>query len=132
MFKKVLFPIDQSRETQDAIAIVTNIVKTYDSKLFLLSVVETSPDNPSLMADMDQVAKLLNSAKTMFAEEGIGAETIEKEGMPPFVICDVADEINADLIIMGCRGLGLTHEGAEDSVANRVINLAPCSVLIVP
>lgn len=132
MFKNVLFPIDQSRETQDAIAIVTNIVKTYDSKLFLLSVVETSPDNPSLMTDMDQVAKLLNSAKTMFAEEGIEAETIEKEGMPPFVICDVADEINADLIIMGCRGLGLTHEGAEDSVANRVINLAPCAVLIVP
>ena len=132
MFKNVLFPIDQSRETQDAITIVTNIVKTYDSKLFLLSVVEKSADNPSLMTDTDQVAKLLESAKMMFAQEGIETETIEKEGMPPFVICDVADEINANLIIMGCRGLGLTHEGAEDSVANRVINLAPCSVLIVP
>jgi nucleotide-binding universal stress UspA family protein len=132
MFKNVLFPIDQSRETQDAITIVTNIVKTYNSKLFLLSVVEESPDNPSLMADKEQVAKLLDSAKTMFSQAGIEAEIIEKEGMPPFVICDVADDIDANLIIMGCRGLGLTQEGAEDSVANRVINLAPCSVLIVP
>lgn len=132
MFKNVLFPIDQSRETQDAITIVTNIVKTYNSKLFLLSVVEELPDNPSLMADKEQVAKLLDSAKTMFSQAGIEAEIIEKEGMPPFVICDVADDIDANLIIMGCRGLGLTQEGAEDSVANRVINLAPCSVLIVP
>jgi nucleotide-binding universal stress UspA family protein len=44
----------------------------------------------------------------------------------------VADEVEANLIIMGCRGLGLTEEGASESVTNRVINLAPCPVLVVP
>ena len=132
MFKNVLFPINQSRETQDAIAIVSNMVKTYNSKLYLLSVVEKSEENPSMMNDAQTVAKLLETAKTMFAQEQIEAKIIEREGMPPFVICDVADEISANLIIMGCRGLGLTHEGVEDSVTNRVINLAPCPVLVVP
>ena len=132
MFKKILFPIDQNRETRDAVAIVSNIVKTYDSKLFLLSVVEKSADNSSVMSDKDSVAQLLIGAKELFAQENIGAEIIEREGMPSFTICDVADEVEAHLIIMGCRGLGLTQEGVEDSVTNRVINLAPCPVLVVP
>lgn len=68
----------------------------------------------------------------MFHQAGVEAELIEREGKPAFTICDVADEINADLIIMGCRGLGLTEEGVTESVTSRVINLSPCPVLIVP
>ncbi|NCO76158.1 MAG: universal stress protein [Cyanobacteria bacterium] len=132
MFKKVLFPIDQNRETRDAVAVVSNVVKTYDSKLFLLSVVKKSAKDDSVMSNEENVAKLLDSAKELFAQENIIAEIIEREGMPSFTICDVADEVEANLIIMGCRGLGLTHEGAEESVTNRVINLAPCPVLVVP
>jgi nucleotide-binding universal stress UspA family protein len=78
------------------------------------------------------VANLLQNAKSVLSQNGIEAEAIEREGKPAFTICDVADEVEADLIIMGCRGLGLTTEGASDSVTNRVISLAPCPVLVVP
>jgi nucleotide-binding universal stress UspA family protein len=134
MFNTVLFPVDQSREARDAANTVTNLVKTYNSRLVLLSVVEKSPapDTNDVMSSVEAVAELLQSAKKLFAAEGIEAETIEREGMASFTICDVADEINADLIVMGCRGLGLTEEGAAESVTNRVINLAPCPVLIIP
>ncbi|MGI0482226.1 universal stress protein [Geminocystis sp. CENA526] len=132
MFKNILFPIDQSRETRDAVSIVSNVVKTYNSRLFLLSVVEKSTEDDPIMSDEDTVAQLLAGAKDLFSQENINAEIIEREGMASFVICDVADEVSADLIIMGCRGLGLTQEGVEDSVTNRVINLAPCPVLVVP
>ncbi|MBW4670564.1 MAG: universal stress protein [Cyanomargarita calcarea GSE-NOS-MK-12-04C] len=135
MFKTVLFPIDQSRETREAAEVVVNIVQKYGSSLVLLSVVEESAaDAPSSdpMASEEAVAQLLESAKTLFSQQGIRAETIEKQGKPAFTICDVADEIGADLIIMGCRGLGLTDEGSTDSVTTRVINLSPCPVLIVP
>ena len=132
MFKTVLFTIDQSREAREAVEIVINIIKTYDSKLFLLAVVEKSPDNVSVMGDEEIVAKLLTEAKNLFAQAGITADIIERQGIPSFTICDVAEEVKANLIIMGCRGLGLTKEGAEESVANRVINLSPCPVLIVP
>ncbi|MEA5602430.1 universal stress protein [Nostoc sp. UHCC 0252] len=136
MFKTVLFPIDQSRETREAADVVTNVVKKYSSRLVLLSVVEEPPpDAPSAddpMVSPEVVAKLLESAQTLFSGQGIQSEIMERQGKPAFTICDVADEIGADLIIMGCRGLGLTEEGADDSVTTRVINLSPCPVLIVP
>ncbi len=136
MFKTVLFPIDQSREAREAAEVVVDIVQKYDSHLVLLSVVEVADSEASAdaepMASPDQVAQLLQNAQSLFTQQGIQAETIEREGKPAFVICDVADEIGANLIVMGCRGLGLTEEGMTDSVTNRVINLSPCPVLVVP
>lgn len=137
MFKTVLFPIDQSRESRQAADMVAEVVKFHHSRLIILSVVEGSESEESTqaageMASPEAIAELLQTAKTLFADQGIEAELIEREGKPAFTICDVADEINADLIIMGCRGLGLTEEGVADSVTNRVINLSPCPVLIVP
>lgn len=138
MFKTVLFPVDKSRESQQAAETVAELVKFHNSRLVILSVVE-SPDPEDLaaaeagrMADPESVAQLLQTAKTIFSQRGIEAEAIEREGKAAFTICDVADEITADLIVMGCRGIGLTEEGAADSVTNRVINLSPCPVLIVP
>lgn len=135
MFKTVLFPIDQSREAREAADVVSNVVQQYGSRLILLSVVEeasTETPNVDPMVSSEAVAKLLENAQSLFSQQGIPAEIIERQGKPAFTICDVADEIGADLIIMGCRGLGLTEEGASDSVTTRVINLSPCPVLIVP
>ena len=99
-----------------------------------MALAQPSADAPSAdpMVSPQVVAKLLENAQSLFSEQGIQAEILEKQGKPAFTICDVADEIGADLIIMGCRGLGLTEEGADDSVTTRVINLSPCPVLIVP
>jgi len=138
MFKTVLFHVDQSREAREAAEMVIQIVKNYSARLIILSVLEApTPEGdespaPEKMTSADAVAQLLKSAQSMFAQQGIEAETIEREGKPAFTICDVADEIGADLIVMGCRGTGLTEEGAADSVTNRVINLSPCPILIVP
>ncbi|MEA5619665.1 universal stress protein [Cronbergia sp. UHCC 0137] len=130
MFKTVLFPIDHSREAREAADVVANLVQLYQSRLVILSVVEEASTDPMLSPEI--VAKLLANAQTLFSQQGINAEVLERQGKVAFTICDVADEIEASLIIMGCRGLGLTDEGATDSVTTRVINLSPCPVLIVP
>lgn len=133
MFKTVLFPIDQSREAREAADLVVTIVQKYGSRLVLLSVVEEAADQSGdVMSSPETVAQLLENAKSLFSQQGISAETIERQGKVAFTICDVADEIEANLIVMGCRGLGLTDEGANDSVTTRVINLSPCPVLVVP
>lgn len=136
MFKTVLFPIDGSREAREATDVVIDIVQQYNSRLVLLSVVESEDSEVESaaepMASPAQVAQLLTNAQSLFSQADIQAETLEREGKPAFVICDVADEIGANLIIMGCRGLGLTDEGASESVTTRVVNLAPCPVMIVP
>ncbi len=137
MFKTVLFPVDQSREAREAAEVVTNVVQKYGSRLVLLSVLEKSdseeePPSADSLVSPEVIAELLKNAQALFTQQGIEAETMSREGMPAFTICDVADEIGADLIVMGCRGLGLTEEGAAESVTNRVINLSPCPVLVVP
>ncbi|NJL44598.1 MAG: universal stress protein [Leptolyngbyaceae cyanobacterium SM2_3_12] len=136
MFKTILFPIDMSSEAQQAAPKVVELVKLHQSRLVLLSVVEptgTDPaEPPSGQSSPEVVAQLLGQAKQLFASQSIETEVIEREGQPAFVICDVADELNADLIVMGCRGVGLIEDIQDESVTTRVINLSPCPVLIVP
>ncbi|HIK18358.1 MAG TPA: universal stress protein [Leptolyngbyaceae cyanobacterium M33_DOE_097] len=134
MFKTILFPVDQSRESRQAAELVADLIKVHNSRLVLLSVVEQPEpgETDDVMASPESIAELLESAKALFTQKGMTAEALEREGKPAFVICDVADEVSADLIVMGCRGLGLTEEGVAESVTNRVINLSPCPVLIVP
>ncbi|MGB8699532.1 MAG: universal stress protein [Thermosynechococcaceae cyanobacterium] len=133
MFKTVLFPIDQSRDSREAAETVAAMVKLCQSNLMILSV-ESDEDSPGADPRLtpEAIDQLLESAKVTFSEWGIAAQTMHRSGKIAFCICDVADEINADLIIMGCRGIGLTEEGANESISNRVINLSPCPVLIVP
>ncbi|WP_017662919.1 universal stress protein [Baaleninema simplex] len=134
MFKSVLFPIDGSRESHHAAQIVADLAKTYNARLIILSVVEPPAEGsePTRMNSPELIAELLKSAQDVFAEQGIEAEAIEREGKPAFTICDVADELDVDLIVMGSRGTGLTEEGAAESVTNLTINLSPCPVLVVP
>jgi nucleotide-binding universal stress UspA family protein len=136
MFKTIVFSVDQSREAREAAEFVAQLVQTHQSNLILLSVVEETTVSESssddVMKSPEKVEQLLKDAQAFFSSQGIEAEILEKVGQPAFVICDVADEIKANLIVMGCRGLGLTDEGSHDSVTNRVINLSPCPILIVP
>jgi nucleotide-binding universal stress UspA family protein len=105
MFKTVLFPIDMSSEAQQAAPKVVELVNFHHSRLVLLSVVEAQESGQATnQSSPEAVARLLGKARELFATQGIAAEVIERQGQPAFVICDVADEIGADLIVMGCRG----------------------------
>jgi nucleotide-binding universal stress UspA family protein len=123
MFETVLFPIDQSRQAVETAAVALKLAQEHGSRLVLLSVVEPGQDAAA-------VAELLEQARQRFTEAGMACEVIEREGKPAFVIGDVADEINADVIVMGTRGI--TIESDQQSTAARVIQLAPCPVLVVP
>ena len=124
MFASVLFPIDRSRQARETAAVALQLVQQHNSQLVLLSVVEPDQDDPG------EVARLLQEAKASFEQAGVSCQVIEREGKPAFVIGDVADEINADVIVMGTRGI--TLETDHESTAAMVIQLAPCPVLVVP
>lgn len=124
MFGTILLPIDRSRQAADTAAMALKLAQQSSSRLVLLSVLESGEDDPG------QVAQLLDQARSSFEQAGIACEVLEREGKPAFVIGDVADEINADLIVMGTRGI--TVETDQHSTAARVIQLAPCPVLVVP
>ncbi|MBE9060067.1 universal stress protein [cf. Phormidesmis sp. LEGE 11477] len=135
MYKTLLLSIDSSPSAKKVLQTALDMAQLCGSKVVVLSVVETQeqsdPAHPE-QTSTEAVAALLSKSKTVFEQRGFAAETIEREGNPAFIICDVADDVSADLIVMGCRGTGLIEDGCEESVSNRVINLAPCPVLVVP
>ncbi len=62
---------------------------------------------------------------------GIAVETHLTEGANAHAIVETAKKVNADLIVMGTRGLsGLKHV-MLGSVAERTIRISPCPVLTV-
>ncbi len=127
MFETVLFPIDQSRETMETASKALELARSHSSRLIILSVVQA--ERPE-MHDPEAVAVILKRAREQVEQAGIACEVLEREGKPAFVICDVADELNVDVIVMGTRGVNL--DGDRESTAARVIQLAPCPVLVVP
>lgn len=67
--------------------------------------------------------------------EGVDAEYIQQTGdlvgNPGETICAAAKEWQADLIIVGHRGLSGVRELMQGSVSNHIFHHAPCSVLSV-
>ena len=124
MFDTVLFPIDQSRQAMETAAVALKLAQQHSSTLVLLSVVEPEQDDPAA------VAALLQQARARFEEAGVSCQVIEREGKPAFVIGDVADEINADVIVMGTHGRSYIESESLGHVARLVLAEAPCSVLL--
>ena len=127
MFQTVLVPVDQSRQSMDTAAVALKLARQHGSRVVLLSVVE---EEEGAMHDPATVTRVLEQARTLFAEAGLACDVFERSGKPAFVIGDVADEVNADVIVMGTRGISLEED--QHSTAARVIQLAPCPVLVVP
>jgi nucleotide-binding universal stress UspA family protein len=126
MFETVLLAIDHSPQTTETAAVGLQLARQHGSRVVLLSVVEEE----GAMHDPVAVTQLLEQARSRFEQAGLPCDVFERQGKPAFVIGDVADEINADVIVIGTRGITLEED--QHSTAARVIQLAPCPVLVVP
>jgi nucleotide-binding universal stress UspA family protein len=82
--------------------------------------------------NLRDVAESVGARLARAAEErGIDVETHAREGDPAEVILDIAKEQNADLIVVGSRGLSGVRRFLIGSVSAKVSEHAPCSVMIV-
>ena len=77
-----------------------------------------------------ELARTLDQAARDSAREGVTIETHARFGSPAEVLCDIAAHLNADLIVVGNKGMqgGRRFLG---SVPNTVSHHSPCSVLIL-
>lgn len=76
--------------------------------------------------------KILSKALKLFKEKNIKARTMLKEGHPPHVIVNIAQNEGFDIIIIGSEGLSGLKKFFIGSVSNAVIQEAKnCSVLLV-
>lgn len=140
-FKRILCPIDFSTFSKAALEEAASLAAGMGSELCLLHAYQ----NPAYVLPMSgyvgptadmitRIRKQLGEELEALAEpvrkQGIKVETLVIEGVPFHTIVDHSKEWKADLIVMGTHGrTGLTH-ALTGSVAERVVRLAPCPVLI--
>jgi len=75
--------------------------------------------------------RLLNRVQSLLPLHAGPTKKHLQIGSPAEVIVSVAEELKADLIVMGARGLGPIKERLLGSVSHRILTLAPCATLIV-
>jgi len=73
----------------------------------------------------------LKQLTDMVSAAGVAAEFTQNTGDPGRVVCELAANWNADLIIIGRRGNTGIKELFLGSVSNYVLHHAPCSVLTI-
>ena len=80
---------------------------------------------------VDVAEELLARTAREFADAGIPVETESREGDPAAVIIAVAEERDADLVVVGARGETALRRFLLGGVAGKLVHHAPHSVLIV-
>lgn len=65
------------------------------------------------------------------AARGIDVQARTEVGEPAETVVAVAREVSADLVMTGCRGLGLAQRIVFGSVSSAILNDAPCPVLVI-
>jgi nucleotide-binding universal stress UspA family protein len=73
----------------------------------------------------------LAEAMQILKDRGIDAKAIERRGDAAERIVDEAQNEDAELIVLGTRGLSGAKRWLMGSVSTRVVHHAPCNVLVV-
>lgn len=73
----------------------------------------------------------LEHAREYLAQRGLEAELVQSVGQPADAIVALAEERDADLIVVGMRKKGFFERLVEGSVAQNVMRRATCDVLAV-
>lgn len=145
MYTTILLAYDGSEHAQNALKHAVSLAKACDAKLYLAHTpqMDTPPivvggfvaalDLPPTKEQIEEAGSLIikqaqNEAKALgatFADSQIG------RGEPVGHTLDMADRINADLIVMGRRGLGVIRTVAFGSVSHGITHGAKCACLTV-
>jgi universal stress protein A len=137
----ILVPVDFSEHASAALDYSVELAKEFGATLHLLhcypiNVGGVSPYGlvvpPNLDRDLrDAASRRLGEWAQKVDAAGVAVQQRITPMFPSEAIANLAEEIGADLIVMGTRGLsGLKHV-VLGSVAERTIRIAPCPVLTI-
>jgi nucleotide-binding universal stress UspA family protein len=107
---------------------VVHVEPSYDLVVgsYLSGPVEVSRDE--MPPDDDGV---LERAAELAADRGVEARLVERSGYPPDEIARLANEIDADVVVVGSRGLGAVSEFILGSTSRALLRRTTRPVLVV-
>jgi nucleotide-binding universal stress UspA family protein len=138
MIATIAVGTDGSETATEAVRMAGGLARRLDAKLVLLSAFQDSEglaresDDSSVelqwvVSDSARVREILARTQTDLRREGIDCSTRVDAGDPAEVLVRLAAECDADLLVIGNKGM---HRRVLGSVPNTVTHRAPCSVLV--
>jgi nucleotide-binding universal stress UspA family protein len=139
--ERILVPVDFSPQSAAAVERAIELATAYNAGIDLLhsyhvtpgGIVPYGPVFPETLLETLRVAssERLRAVHEQIRSAGVEANMHLSAQLPSMAIIDAAEQLSADLIVMGTRGLtGLKHV-LLGSVAETVARLAPCPVMTV-
>jgi nucleotide-binding universal stress UspA family protein len=144
MFRSIVVGTDGSDTATQAVRQAVELARAVNGRLDLVSAYEPVPsqrlneerrsapeDLQWAISPREDVDATLQAAAVPAQEAGVPVELFARQGDPADAILDVAEEREADLIVVGNKGMTGAKRFLLGSVPNKVSHHAPCSVLIV-
>ena len=153
--KRILYATDLSENARYAFGYAVSIANRYDAKINVIHVVEElSRFGQSLVEDIvgteklealrkDKESQVIESIKQRledFCQQAIQAvpncplvvdRTIVETGQPVEEIISYAEQLDADLIVMGSHGQGMLADVTMGSTSRRVLRRCSRPVLVI-
>ena len=144
MFKSIVVGTDGSDTAGQAVRQAVDLARAVGAKVELVSAYEPVPaqrlreerreapeDLQWAINPREDVDVSLEAAAAVAREAGVDVDVYPRQGDPADAILDVAEEREADLIIVGNKGMTGAKRFLLGSVPNKVSHHAPCSVMII-
>jgi nucleotide-binding universal stress UspA family protein len=144
LFDRIVVGTDGSQTAGEAVRQAIELAKIAGATLEIVSAYEPvgrtrlREESEEVPADVayavgpkEDVNQILESAAGAAKQAGVEVKTHAREGGPADSILDVAEQTNADVIVVGNKGMTGARRFLLGSVPNNISHHAPCSVLIV-
>ena len=136
MFERILVAVDGSPKSEKTILIALDLADRYGSAVTIVHVREYERYEGS---DVDMgppipAEELVDDVLTRFRDKGIEAHgeiRRASSGDTPEQIVEIARTAEAELIVLGSRGMSEWKSLLLGGVANKVVQHATCPVLLV-
>lgn len=139
VYQHIAVAVDGSEHARRALEHAVSLVQSLQTPA-TLTLIHVNPtmmvSEPPFGVEIDQRLdeeghELTEAYRSYLDPTGVQYTIRYHDGDPATVICDLATEEKADLIIMGTRGMSTVSELFLGSVSHKVIQHAKCPVLTV-
>lgn len=137
MIKNILIPVDGSEGSDRAITHAITLAEVCGAKLNFLYVANINQLainaclSDAILEAVTKAGNVILERAMQMVPSGIDKEAFSETGSPAVVILDFADSIEADLVVMGSRGLGVVKGVLLGSVSQYIVEQSKCPVLVV-
>ena len=138
MFECIVYATDGSDYARKALVYARDLAKLHNAKLFVVHVYSRVSDfldykeyDTILGHRIAAGDKIIEEAGKEFEVAGLKFQTELLEGPVAEAIMNVAETRDADLIVLGARGMSSLEGLLLGSVSQKVIHHATCPVLVV-